>query len=167
MDPLSIATAACTAAQICFSILKSYSRFAEAARNVDDTIEGLDSEIRNLGDVLGQVQATFEAKPQQMKHWKYTLGLVERCDWTLKQLKMILEKLGSRPHHSVGRNPLKQYKLNKKQPTISILRSHISSYIQMLQISLQTISLYVKLLTILQVNPLTYSFIQSRARANQ
>ena len=141
MDPLSITAACFAVAQICVSISKSCSKFAEGAANVDNSLEGLDIELRNLGVVVEKVETTFRAKPQQIEYWKHTYEMLERCRLTLDQLKTILEGLNNRHHHSIPRKPLMQYRLNKKQPTISLLRGQISSYIQMLQIWLQTISL--------------------------
>ncbi|OJD36800.1 ankyrin repeat protein [Diplodia corticola] len=146
MDPLSICASAANVAQLAGIIISKLAAFCDAASHVDITVSGFGVEIHNFQIALQLVAETKKIwQLRQMtdleeNHWTRIDKLLGRCRQTLVKLQSILENAAVK-QTTLGRRPMTQLKLDMKSHIISILRSHIKSYTQALQVSLSTLTL--------------------------
>ncbi|KAF2141059.1 uncharacterized protein K452DRAFT_44571 [Aplosporella prunicola CBS 121167] len=145
MDPLSICASAANVAQLCGTIIKSLYKFCDDASNVDATVEGFRIETTNLQQTLVNVESTRKTslarniQSLELKHWGHVNSVLKRCWKTLLKLEAVLDRCASA--QGIGRMPKTQIRLNMQSHSINILRKHMKSYTQALQVSLQTISI--------------------------
>ncbi|KAL1632018.1 hypothetical protein SLS56_004063 [Neofusicoccum ribis] len=145
MDPLSICASAANIAQLAGTIIHKLASFCETASHVDTTVSGFRVEIKNFQMALrlvSETQKTWQLRPMQgieENHWKLIKKLLGRCRETLNRLQAYLVECDAK--QTVGRKPMTQLRLNMRSHIICILRSHIKSYTQALQVSLSTLTL--------------------------
>lgn len=145
MDPLSICASAANIAQLAGTIISKLASFCEAARHVDVTVSGFQIEVKNFQmalKLLAETRKTWQQRPMQSieeAHWRNIDKLLFRCGKTLKMLQKLLEECEVK--QTVGGKPMAQLRLNMKSHIVCILRSHIKSYTQALQLSLSTLTL--------------------------
>ncbi|KAL0262550.1 hypothetical protein SLS55_001518 [Diplodia seriata] len=146
MDPLSICASAANVAQLAGIIISKLAAFCEAASHVDITVSGFRVEIHNFQIALRLVAETKnlwqlrQMTDLEQDHWTRIDKLLRRCKQTLEKLHSLLEKAVVK-ETTLGRRPLTQLRLDMKSHIICILRSHIKSYTQALQVSLSTLTL--------------------------
>ncbi|KAL1630738.1 hypothetical protein SLS54_000609 [Diplodia seriata] len=146
MDPLSICASAANIAQLAGIIISKLAAFCEAASHVDITVSGFRVEIHNFQIALRLVAETKnlwqlrQMTDLEQDHWTRIDKLLRRCKQTLEKLHSLLEKAVVK-ETTLGRRPLTQLRLDMKSHIICILRSHIKSYTQALQVSLSTLTL--------------------------
>lgn len=145
MDPLSICASAANVAQLCGVIIHKLASFCEATSHVDLTVSGFRVEVKNFQMALrlvAETQKTWQLRPMQdieKDHWKRITKLLGRCKQTLDRLQTLLVECEYK--QTIGRKPMTQLRLNMRSHIICILRSHIKSYTQALQVSLSTLTL--------------------------
>ena len=153
MDPMSIIGGVASVAQVaatCAKAIQVVARFVSDSKNVDSTLNDFHNEIVDLSttlDMIENAELHLKAERQQPdfehEHWGYIGILRQRCRGTLLQLYDMLCKVEKANRPGFVRKQVTQAMLDLKLPAISALRAHINSYKQTLQISLQTITLYV------------------------
>lgn len=145
MDPLSICASAANIAQLAGTIIHKLASFCEAASHVDVTVSGFRVEVKNFQmalKLLAETKKTWQQRSMESvekEHWNNISRLLVRCKQTLKHLEKLLMECEVK-QMAVGK-PMAQLRLNMRSHIICILRSHIKSYTQALQVSLSTLTL--------------------------
>lgn len=143
MDPLSITASAFGIASFCAKFVDSAARFIVDRREVAgviteyyETIRHLQSALLNLGEVL-------EKRPQplsfELRHYRTISDITQSCQAALERLEKHLPTIPDDPSawDKTYANLIRSLKSNVIQQTVA----SISSYTQVLQLSLTTISL--------------------------
>ena len=149
MDPLSIAATSCSIAAVCGTLLSYVSKFVTDTAQVPQTLEEFKTSITTLSMVLSNIDHVLSSRPKQLpfaqeeerKHWKDVRNVLEACNGCLYRLKNELPELPD--NHKILAQTRAQLDLNLKSNVIIQIRRHISSYTQILQLSLTTMTLLV------------------------
>ena len=147
MDPLSIAAFVITIVHVTGKLSDGIGRFGNDQRTVpvaiaefQETIQNLHAALLNIVRVLDHRQAT--PLPSEKEHNRDIHRILKSCKTALERLRDELPELAENP------GPLDRAKsalsLSLKRNVIRALLSNITSYTQVLQLSLITLSLYVK-----------------------
>ncbi|KFY22705.1 hypothetical protein V493_06384 [Pseudogymnoascus sp. VKM F-4281 (FW-2241)] len=147
MDPLSIVASACGIAGLCGNIIVHVSQFIVDSREVSQSINDFRTNITILEAVLYKVQVTVEKSPKQLpfaqkeelEHWKEIDNVLEACRESMERLKNMLPEpfKNGKPTVLVR----KQLEMCLKSDVVVQIRGHITTYTQLLQLSLATITL--------------------------
>ncbi|OBT73571.1 hypothetical protein VF21_07630 [Pseudogymnoascus sp. 05NY08] len=147
MDPLSIVASACGIAGLCGSITIHISQFVIDSRNVCQSINDFRTNITILEAVLYKVRVTVGKSPKQLpfaqkeeqEHWKEINNVLDACRDSMERLKSVLPEppKNGKPAASVR----KQLEMCLKSDVVMQIRGHITTYTQLLQLSLATITL--------------------------
>lgn len=147
MDPASILASACGIAGLCGSVIFHVSQFIVDSREVNQSINDFRTNIRILKAVLYKVQETVEKCPKQLpfaqkeelEHWKEIDNVLEACKESMERLKNVLpEPLKNGKATGLVR---KQLEMCLKSDVVMQIRGHITTYTQLLHLSLATITL--------------------------
>jgi hypothetical protein len=147
MDPISIGASACSIAAVCGAIISTVSKFAVDTIAVPQTLEEFNTSIITLRTVLNNIDHVVSKRPKQLffaqkqerKHWQDVQNVLEACNNCLYKLK---NQLPEPPEsHKILQKARAQLELNLSSNVITQIRGHISSYTQILQLSLTTMTL--------------------------
>jgi hypothetical protein len=142
-DPFSIAAGAVGIVSLAGVLLKNVGAFIVDTSVVDESIQSFRADIERLQEVLINVEASFKKRPKQqqfeVKHWINVKRVLESCNQCLYRLNQSLPVL--RGDEGTTHRAYTQLKVYVKSGLVRSLQAHITSYTQMLQISLSTISI--------------------------
>jgi hypothetical protein len=146
MDPVSIVASACGIADLCGTIIVNISQFVIDSRNVCQSINDFRTNITILEAVLVKVQVTVGKGPkrlplaqQELGHWKEISNVLDACRISMESLKRELPEPFENGRPTV--NFRKELEMRIKSNTVVQIRGHITTYTQLLQLSLTTITL--------------------------
>ena len=153
MDPLSIAAGATGLATLCFQCSKAMYQLYDSTQMVDVNITSFCDEVDTLARVLGDLSNSFdhprilavvESARQEYdgRLWANVDTLISKCRRSMESLNVILQKI-NKDSGSVFNKPIKQFRLRFRTDDIIRLRGQIQSHKLMMQITLQSISMYV------------------------
>jgi hypothetical protein len=148
MDPLSIAASSCAIAGLCGTIIVGVGRFMVGVKEVPQSLAEFNGSITVLSGVLSKVESVVRQKPkrlpfaqqQEQKHWQDIKDVLEACSRCLYKLKQELPD-APKGDPKLLNQMLMQLDLTMKSNLFIEIRGHISSYTQVLQLSLTTMSL--------------------------
>ncbi|OBR16202.1 Ankyrin repeat protein [Colletotrichum higginsianum IMI 349063] len=143
MDPLSIAAFTLQMASIAGKIIEGTGKFVAEARAVRSNIDEFKDTISNLHAALHNVARTFKQHPHQLpferEHHQDIYRILKSCKSSLDRLYAELPELAKDP------GPLDKatasFVMTLRSNVIRDSVSHISSYTQVLQLSLTTLTL--------------------------
>lgn len=143
MDPLSIAASTVQLASFAGSFVKSVSRFVIDTREAPDTISEFYETIRTLRTSLLNINEVLRARPRQLPfekaHHRDIAQILKSCEGALQRLHNLLPEL---PENVATFDRVRMnLAMRLKEETICKTVAHISSYTQVLQLSLITLSL--------------------------
>ncbi|KAF6835394.1 ankyrin repeat protein [Colletotrichum musicola] len=142
-DPISIAAFTMTLVGVALKIGEGAGKFLEETKGIDANIRDFRETIRNLYAALRNVARTLEQHPTQLpferEHHQDIYRILKSCSSTLERLRLALPELAPNP------GPIERARANLqatlKTSVVRDLVSHITSYTQVLQLSLITLSL--------------------------
>lgn len=138
-DPISIAAFTMTLVGVAYKIGEGVEKFTEIDANIRDFRET----IRNLHAALRSVARTLEQHPTQLpferEHHQDIYRILKSCSVTLDRLRSALPELAL--NAGVIGKAVASFKATLKTSVVRDLVSHITSYTQVLQLSLITLSL--------------------------
>jgi hypothetical protein len=151
MDPISIITA--SAARLCATTSGYIFAFVTNTRNVDTSITTLGIEIHSLSQVLGSINESFKDSSlansalssqtgHEAQHWHNVERSMDDCKNTLESLVRVLENVRSRGSGGFLARARSQISLGMSSVEITSLKQQIAAYHQMMQLSLQLITVY-------------------------
>ncbi|UQC81010.1 uncharacterized protein CLUP02_06496 [Colletotrichum lupini] len=146
MDPLSIAAFALQMVGIAGKIVEGTGKFVQESKAISSSICEFHETIRNLHAALRNVARILKQHPHQLsferEHHQDIYQILKSCRSSLDRLQKELPELDDKP------GPIDKarasFTMTLKSVVIRDLVSHITSYTQVLQLSLITLSLYVK-----------------------
>ena len=152
MDPLSIAASACGIAALCGNIIATVGKFIVDTKSIPQTLEEFNTSITTLRTVLNNIDCVLCNRPkhvlfiqkQESKHWQDVKNVLEACNSCLHKLKNEIPELPTDKQRSLQQARI-QLELTLKSNVVLQIRGHISSYTQILQLSLTTVTLWVTL----------------------
>ena len=143
MDPLSIASSTVGVVAFCGKLVEVVGQFVYESREVTDsikhfydTIVTLQGSLQNLGEVL---RNRPNPQPFERDHYQNIFRIVQSCKAAVEKLARQLPVLPIEP--STIAKAKATLAMNIKSTSIQQTISHISSYTQVLQLSLMTLSL--------------------------
>lgn len=146
MDPISITGFVGATVKLGVDIGVTIHRFTQAAKEVDDTVRDLHTEIQGVSKSLGSLEKTLNAPAvrtltttigdqKATDLWESVRGSVADCERTLKRFSKLLKN--SRPEGSnILQQWLRQFKLDLKKEGISSIRSQLQTHQTSLHTSL-------------------------------
>lgn len=142
-DPISIAAFTMTLVGVAFKIVEGSGKFVEETRGIDASIQDFHETIRSLYSALRNVARTLEQHPTQLpferEHHQDIYRILRSCSGTLERLRSALPELAPNPGPIAKARA--SFSATLKTNVVRDLVSHISSYTQVLQLSLITLSL--------------------------
>lgn len=149
MDPLSIAASACSIANMCGTVIFKVSQFVIDTRSLPQALEDFNTNITSLQTVLKNIDATVIKRPKQLpfakkqerKHWGDIKNVLEACNDCVYKLDNELPEMRENASQSFAAQARKQLTMSLNSNVVLQIRGHISSYTQILQLSLTTITL--------------------------
>lgn len=143
MDPLSIAAFAIQMVGIAGKIVEGTGKFVQESKAISSSIGDFHETIRNLHAALRNVARILQQHPQQLsferEHHQDIYQILKSCRTSLDRLQGELPELAENP------GPIDKartsFAMTLKSVVIRDLVSHITSYTQVLQLSLITLSL--------------------------
>jgi hypothetical protein len=150
MDPLSIAASACGIAALCGTVISNVSRFVVDVQSIPQTLDEFNRSISALKTVLNNIECVISKKPrhvlfaqkQEHKHWQDVRNVLEACNNCLYKLGHEIPEPPTDNHRMLQQARI-QLELSLKSNIVVQIRGHITSYTQILQLSLTTMSLWV------------------------
>ena len=143
MDPLSIASSTVGVVAFCGKLVEVVGQFVYESREVTDsvkhfydTIVTLQGSLQNLGEVL---RNRPNPQPFERDHYHNIFRIVQSCKNAVEKLARQLPTLPIEP--STIARAKATLAMNIKSTSIQQTIGHISSYTQVLQLSLMTLSL--------------------------
>jgi hypothetical protein len=148
MDPVSIAASACGIAALCGTIITNVGTFVADTKSLPQTLDEFATSITALRTVLNNVDCVVSRRPkhlhfaqkQERKHWQDIRNVLEACNSCLYRLKNEIPELPTE-NHKLLQQARCQFEMKLKSNVVLQIRGHISSYTQILQLSLTTMSL--------------------------
>jgi hypothetical protein len=148
MDPLSIAASACGIASLCGTIISTVGKFVVDVQAVPQALEEFNN-IRSLRTVLNSIDSFLSKKPkhhpfvqqQERKHWQDVRNVLEACNKCLHRLSRELPDPPTETSSKILQQARIQLEMSMKSNVVIQIRGHISSYTQILQLSMTTLSL--------------------------
>ena len=143
MDPITIASGTISIIASCGKLIEVVGRFAYESREAADSIAGFYDTIVHLQGSLQALGDVLQKRPRPLHferdHYQNISRIVESCRGAVERLERQLPKLPTEPGSlAKARIALDMcIKTNTIQQTVS----HISTYTQVLQLSLMTLSL--------------------------
>ena len=129
--------------QFCDVILESLRNDV----NTPDDVEAFSEEVQTLRKFLDLIDRVFKAKLPRMafeeQHFSCVEVLLDRCKTTLSRLAEIFTALGSVDHQARAQKDLQGILQILQSFEVVALRVKIAIYIKTLQMSLQTVKLYI------------------------
>ncbi|KFY94087.1 hypothetical protein V498_04068 [Pseudogymnoascus sp. VKM F-4517 (FW-2822)] len=146
MDPLSIVASAYGIAGLCGTVIFHVTQFVVDSSEVCQSINDFRGSIEILEGVLCKVQETIRKSPKrfpfaekEVEHWNEINNVLEACRDSMERLKDVL------PERFDNGKPIvlvrKQLEMCLKSDVVLQIRGHITTYTQLLQLSLSTITL--------------------------
>ncbi|OBT66707.1 hypothetical protein VE03_03957 [Pseudogymnoascus sp. 23342-1-I1] len=146
MDALSIVASAYSIAGLCGTIIFHVTQFVVDSRDVCQSINDFRGNIEILEGVLCKVQETVRKSPKrfpfaekEVEHWNEIHNVLDACRDSMERLKNVL------PERFENGKPIvlarKQLEMCLKSDVVTQIRGHITTYTQLLQLSLTTITL--------------------------
>ncbi|KAF6828556.1 ankyrin repeat protein [Colletotrichum plurivorum] len=143
MDPISIAAFTMTLVGVAIKIVEGTAKFVEETRAIDASIRDFHETIRNLYAALRNVARILEQHPTQLpferEHHQDIYRILKSCSGALERLRSALPELAPNPGPIAKARA--SFAATLKTSVVRDLVSHISSYTQVLQLSLITLSL--------------------------
>lgn len=147
MDPLSIVASACGIMGLCGTIIVHISQFVIDSRDVSQSITDFRTNITLLEAVLYKVQVTVGkcpkrlpfAQKEELEHWKEIKNVLDACRDSMERLKNVLPEPVETGRPTVLFCQALETRL--KSNVVMQIRGHITTYTQLLQLSLATITL--------------------------
>jgi hypothetical protein len=146
MDPLSIAASACSVAALCGTVIKVVGRFAVGVRSADQALEEFRTSVSTLQGVLTQIGLLIKkfkqlpfAQRQEREHLQDIKNVLEACRSCLCRLKDELPD--PREISTTLQKARIQWGLIVKSTVFIEIKAHLVSYTQVLNLSLNTMSL--------------------------
>lgn len=151
MDPVSIATAAATAATALYTVSNILSTFVSDAKSVDDTLRTIRKDVDSLLGILKTIksvltapsnQTAFEAEEVYGNLWEAIHASVKDCCDTAASIQDILAtiKSGTSLQAFVAKS-IRQVRFLKKKSDIDKMQLRVTSHKTNLQLSLQTMNM--------------------------
>jgi hypothetical protein len=148
MDPISIAASACGIATVCGTIVINVSKFIIDSRSIPQSLEDFTTSISTLQTTLNNIDTTVSGRPKQLpfaqkqerKHWSDVDNVLKACNGCLYKLNNELPMLREGGSRSLAQARA-QLEMSLKSNVVLQIRGHISSYTQILQLSLTTMTL--------------------------
>lgn len=151
MDPLSVAASSAGLLGLCIHLSKTISGFIQGSRQVDISLQALQSEIDGLREVLTCIETSFK-DPQyadaalkattghEKLHWKSVETSMINCESTLTDLIKVLDRVKKGNSFAILNRAIKQIKLSINTSEISAYKQLIQHYKETMQLSLQIIT---------------------------
>jgi chromosome segregation ATPase len=148
MDPLSIAASACGIAALCGTIISRIGTFCADIKALPQNLEEFTTNISTLRSALEGVDHVVSKGPkhlvfaqkQERKHWQDVKNVLEACNNCLYKLRKEIPELPADKHRLLQQARI-QLEVTLKSNVVMQIRGHISSYTQVLQLSLTTMTL--------------------------
>lgn len=150
-DPLSITTGILGLSKVIWNVGVELKQFRDNAATVNTTVNGLLHDVESLGLVLDSMKTTFEEENLRHatlhatghigNHWRNIGRSLQDGQDTLKQLEGLIQNINKSVTMLDG--PRKQLRLQNAEEQVANYRHQIQSYRDALQLSLQTMILYV------------------------
>lgn len=144
MDPLSIAAFVVTIVHVTGKLSDGLGRFSNDQRAVPavisefhETIQNLHAALLNISRVLEHPQAV--QLPSETEHYRDIHRILRSCKTSLERLRDELPELAE--NSGLIERAKSSLAMSLKRNVIQTLQSNISSYTQVLQLSLITLSL--------------------------
>ncbi|KAL0939712.1 ankyrin repeat protein [Colletotrichum truncatum] len=143
MDPLSIAAFTMTLIGVAGKVVEGTAKFVEETKMIDTSIRDFHETIRNLYTALRNVARILDQHPTQFpferEHHQDIFRILKSCSGALERLRSALPELAQNPGPIAKARA--SFSATLKTSVIRDLVSHITSYTQVLQLSLITLSL--------------------------
>lgn len=131
MDPISIISAAAAASKAVISLSTGIYNFIDSTRNVDQNVQGLQSEALALNAILeaikgslsSQTQNGVQLRDQNPALWSAILGPLRECNRTVGGFQASVNAVGS---HS--RSVSKMISLKYREDQLRGLRTQIRTH---------------------------------------
>jgi len=149
-DPLSIVAGVVGVLTACVQVSTALKDFYDASATADTKVRGLLTDVRSFAQVLElmkdtleqeQIKSLLQATGHIRNHWTNLSISLRDGQNTLVQLQEALEKVNK--NVSVLDGPRKHLRLKGASEEIGIFQRQIRSYRDTMQLSLQTVILYV------------------------
>ncbi|KAK2767263.1 ankyrin repeat protein [Colletotrichum kahawae] len=143
MDPISISAFTMTLVGVAGKIVEGTAKFVEETKIIDSSIRDFHETIRNLYAALRNVARILDQHPTQLpferEHHQDIYRILKSCSGALERLRSALPELAQ--NSSPIAKARASFTATLKTSVIRDLVSHITSYTQVLQLSLITLSL--------------------------
>jgi hypothetical protein len=153
MDPLTILTSVDTARKFISSVSSALYKFIQAMKQVDKTVETLFGEVGTQGRSIDAIDSVLQQPSAQAiirddldsDLWKSVDGSLVECRKTLESLETLSVDLEAKKDRKLFGKAIKQIKVNWRLEDFGTLRQHLHSHGLAMQLTLQTINVYVYL----------------------
>ena len=148
LDPITITTSIGALLKAAYSIAVELKSFRDSITIVQEKLDGLLQDVEALASVLTSMRDTFEGITAGVgtdnigKHWQDISRALENGKETLAQLHECLQEVNRTS--KIMDAPRKQLRLTFATDRLALFRQHVQSYRDALQLSLQTVILYVR-----------------------
>ena len=147
MDGVSVAASAVSIGAACLKLSTLLYQWIEETRGSDETIKTLANELKTLSTILDVVKTCSQSRPGNPKSvaeheqdlWRLVQRTVDDCGTTTEKLEKILGGISHRK--GIGLT-ITNFQLTIHSEKMSRLREHLQTNKGVLQITLQTISVY-------------------------
>lgn len=147
MDPISIISAAVAASKAVISLSTGIYNFIDSTRNVDQNVQGLQSEAFALNAILEAIKGSLSTQVQNGQTrdhnpglWAAVLGSLQDCNRTIAGFQTSVDTIES---HS--RSVVRMISLKYREDQLKGLRTQIRTHTAALNLALQTINMWVPL----------------------
>lgn len=144
MDPITIISAVSVVAKLCTKIVQGLVVF-------DEAVKTFSAEINSLTIILFAIGNTFEnpvkarsilSSPTTLQHWRNVQQMLSNCRETLEEFERIVI-IATQGNPGLSSKPMIWLKLVSREPKIALIRQKLTAYKDMLNMSLQSVTLYV------------------------
>ena len=151
MDPLSIVASAGSISRLVYRLSSQLYSFVAAAKDIDETVHHLCTEVSGLAGVLNAIGASLKAHAAVSSAlrengdsdlWSSIDGSLVSCRITLEKLDGLVSGVrdGSRGHFVWVKQSIRQFKLNLRDDAIKVIRSQLHTHAVALQTALSAIN---------------------------
>ena len=147
IDPLTIVTGVTSLTKLCFKLFTVINDL----NLVDESVNALIAEIKSLSTVLVAIGNTFTdpvqanavlSSPISLQHWQNVQQMLEDCKETLEEFEGIVKNINESDSR-ILRKPVKLINLTSRAGPLALVRQKLAAYRGILNMSLQTVTLYV------------------------
>src|SRR5208282_4106527 len=147
IDPLTIVTGVTSLTKLCFKLFTVINDL----NLVDESVTALIAEIKSLSTVLVAIGNTFTdpvqanavlSSPISLQHWQNVQQMLENCKETLEEFEGIVKNINESDSR-ILRKPVKLINLTSSAGPLALVRQKLAAYRGILNMSLQTVTLYV------------------------